>query len=80
MVLEVLQIGNFVETLSDRSSLKELAFYEAQIQTLIENTFTENATTENAFDVLCLFHIFSQFHKNDIWGDDPFNKENEYLE
>ena len=78
----MLEVGSFVETLSNLSSLKELAFYESQVMDLILLNFKETATPESSFDVLCLLHVFSQFHKNDIWGDDPFRKsaENEFVE
>ena len=80
--MDVLQISDFVETLSDRSSLKELAFYELEIQSLIQLNFAEGVTTESSFNVLSLFYVFSQFHKNNVWADDPFNRgsENEYVE
>jgi len=81
-VLNVLQIGNFVESVVNHTSLKELAFHEVQMQDLIDKALAENTNVEIVFNPLCLFHIFSQFLKNEMFGDDPFRRahENQFVE
>jgi len=62
--LDLLEVGNFIETLSDRTTLKELAFYEPQIQSLVHLCLTDYSNPETSFNVLNLFYIFAQFQSN----------------
>lgn len=41
---------------------------------------SEPTPDEPSFDILCLFHIFSQFHMNETWTEESHSKENPFFE